>query len=120
MSQELDLDALEALAEKATPREWFAGHGTLVLFAGGHVADCSRTQDADFIVALVNAFPSLLAEAKAGRRNAEWRKALACSLRVLAYGDGSPPEIRAAQIAEAKELLALDLKALAGEASTHE
>jgi hypothetical protein len=65
-----ELDALEALAAKASDICFVhRAHGTTYLNVAG-VAFSLRPADTEFIAALVNAFPALIAQAKAAEK---WR-----------------------------------------------
>jgi hypothetical protein len=66
MTAPLDLDALDALLAKATPRPWLRDGSCVYIHADDmHIAEADRHTDARLIVAAVNALPGLIAHVRA-------------------------------------------------------
>ena len=69
------LDCLEALAEKATPRPWKAADPldpAVTMWAG---ASRGAVEDAEFITAAINVLPDLIRVARAAKAyRTEWRR----------------------------------------------
>ncbi len=101
----LDLDELERLENAATPGDWFRGARDMTEHTIGTMADVVARldfeygDDADFIIALRNAAPQLLAEVRAARHvlvklelgTHGWGQGIDDFRRLVAQHDGIKP-----------------------------